>query len=225
MLLAALVFAPAASAGPAEDYQAVRADYQGDSDVTSCRFTRQQLQNTKDNTPPDVANYDPNFVTEVDTEIRRWDTGGCKSGAGAQPDTKKPTLGSLSFSRSSFAAASSGPAFTSRKKPPVGTKVSFNLSEASSVKFTVQRKTRGRRVSGRCRARTRKNAKRPRCTRYKKVAGSFTIQGKAGKNTFTFRGRIGGKKLRTGSYRLNATATDPAKNASLPRRKGFRIIR
>ncbi len=82
ILLAALVLAPGASAGPAEDYQAVRADYQSDSDVTACRFTRQQLQNAKDSTPPDVRMYEPNFTAEIDAEIRRHDTGGCQSGGG-----------------------------------------------------------------------------------------------------------------------------------------------
>ena len=57
------------------------------------------------------------------------------------------------------------------------------------------------------------------------MTGSFTVPGKAGTNTFTFRGRIGGKKLRPGSYRLNGTATDPAKNKSLPKRKRFRIVK
>jgi len=73
-----LVLAPAAAAGPAEDYQAVRADYQPDNDITSCRFTRQQLQNAKNNTPPDVVVYEPNFTAEIDAEIRRHDTKGCQ---------------------------------------------------------------------------------------------------------------------------------------------------
>ncbi len=71
------------------------------------------------------------------------------------PDTTKPAVVALKFSRSTFAAAKSGAAFTAqkgkkkRKKPsaPVGTKVSFGLSEAASVKFTVERKTSGRSVS------------------------------------------------------------------------------
>ena len=149
----------------------------------------------------------------------------------AAPDKTKPALRGLSFSRTVFKAAGSGSAFTSQKgkkrrsRAPTGTKVSFRLTEAASVRFTVQRKTSGRRVRSKCRAKTRKNAKRRKCTRWKNVRGSFTVPSKAGRNSFTFRGRIGGRKLRTGSYRLSATAKDPAKNASLPKRKGFRIVR
>jgi len=107
------------------------------------------------------------------------------------PDVTKPVLaGGLKFTRSSFAAATSGAAFTAQKgkkkkgkskKPsaPVGTKVSFNLTEAASVRFTVERKTTGRRDKGKCRTRTRKNRKKSKCTLYKKVSGSFTVPGRA----------------------------------------------
>jgi hypothetical protein len=156
--------------------------------------------------------------------------GGCTASGGAGGvDTKKPTIGSLSFSHTTFKAATSGGAFSSKtkkkKKVPTGTKVSFNLSEASSVKFTVQRKTKGRKVGSKCKTKTRANRKKKSCTLYKSVRGSFTVSGKAGKNSFTFRGRMGGKALRRGSYRLSGTATDPAKNASVPTRKGFRIVK
>jgi hypothetical protein len=151
--------------------------------------------------------------------------GGCVGGGGS--DTKKPNFGNLAFSATTFKAAGSGSAFTTRKKKhyPTGTKVSFSLSEAASVKFTVQRKTSGRKVSGKCKKRTSSNRRKTKCTLWKSVRGSFTVSGKAGKNTFTFRGRIGGHKLSRGSYRLSGVATDPAKNASVPKRKGFRIVR
>jgi hypothetical protein len=139
-------------------------------------------------------------------------------------DKTKPTLGGLSFSSTVFEAAKFG-ASTAKKKPKVGTKVSFSLSEASSVKFTVQRKTKGRKVGRKCKAATQTNRKKKACTLWKAVTGSFTIKGKAGKNTFTFRGRVGGKTLKPASYRLNGTATDPAKNASLPKQKGFKIVK
>jgi hypothetical protein len=140
-------------------------------------------------------------------------------------DKTKPTLDGLSFSTTVFAAAKSGASTSAKKKTPVGTKVSFTLSEASSVRFTVQRKTKGRKVGKKCKAGTHANRKKKPCTLWKNVKGSFIVAGKAGKNTFKFRGRVGGKKLRTGSYRLNGTATDPAKNASVPKRKGFTIVK
>ncbi len=142
-------------------------------------------------------------------------------GGGGGPDTTKPVLGALLMSSSVFQAAGSGPAFTAR----VGTKVSFTLSEPGSVKFTVQRKTRGRRVAGRCRPQTTANRTKPACTRWVNVRGSFTVPAKKGANKFTFRGRIGGRKLKPASYRLNGRATDKAGNKSALKRKSFRIVR
>jgi hypothetical protein len=72
----------------------------------------------------------------------------------ATPDITKPVLTGSTMSSSVFQAAKSGPAFTSK----VGTKVSFTVSEASAVKFTVQRKTKGRRVAGKCRRQTKRTA-------------------------------------------------------------------
>jgi hypothetical protein len=39
-----------------------------------------------------------------------------------------------------------------------------------------------------------------------------------------FRGRVGGKSLQHGDYRLNTKATDNAHNASPLKRKGFEIV-
>jgi DNA-binding beta-propeller fold protein YncE len=144
-------------------------------------------------------------------------------------DTTKPRMGSMRFSRTKFRAARSGASISQRKrkrkKAPVGTRVRFSLSEAAPVRFTVERKTTGRRVRGRCVAPKRSNRKRKRCTRYKAVRGSFTVQGRAGANSFVFRGRIGRRSLKSGSYRLTGKATDPAKNVSAPRRKAFKIVK
>jgi hypothetical protein len=139
-------------------------------------------------------------------------------------DKTKPTVGALSFSSAVFEAAKSG-ASTAKHNVKVGTKVSFNVSEASSVKFTVQRKTKGRKVGKKCKTATHSNRKKKACMLWKPVKGSFTVKGGRGKNTFKFRGRVGGKTLKPGSYRLNATATDPAKNKSVPKQKGFRVVK
>jgi hypothetical protein len=157
---------------------------------------------------------------------------GCAAPPPPPPDVIKPTLGGLSFGRSSFAAAKSGAAFSAKKGKkkkksgaPTGTKVSFSLSEAGSVTFAAERKTTGRRVKGKCKTKTRKNRKKSKCTLYKKVTGSFTVPGQAGANKFTFRGRMGGKALRRGDYRLTGTAKDPANNVSVPKQKGFKIVK
>ena len=138
------------------------------------------------------------------------------------PDTTAPGLGTLGLSATVFRAAKSGPSTSAR---PIGTRVSYSLSEPGSVKFTVDRKTRGRKVGSRCKAQTRSNRTRKACIRWVKVKGSFTVAGKAGTNRFKFRGRIGGRALRPGSYRLNGRASDAAKNKSKLKRRAFRIVR
>jgi hypothetical protein len=125
------------------------------------------------------------------------------------------------MSSSVFRAAGSGPAFVAT----VGTRVSFSVSEASSVRFTVQRKTKGRRVAGSCKCQTQANRTKKRCTRWVTVKGSFSIPAAAGATSFTFRGRIGSKTLKPGGYRLNSRAIDAANNKSETKRKTFRIVR
>ena len=56
------------------------------------------------------------------------------------------------------------------------------------------------------------------------MSGSFTHRGVAGRNSFRFTGRLAGRKLTPGSYRLVAVAKDAAGNASLPKRASFRVV-
>jgi hypothetical protein len=144
--------------------------------------------------------------------------------ADQQPDTVKPTIQAVALGSKTFRAASSGGS-VARKLHPVGTKVSFKLSEAASVRFTVERKLKGRKKGKKCVAPTKKNRKKKRCTRYKKLKGSFTRTGQPGANSFRFTGRLRGKKLAPGSYRLVSVATDAANNKSKPKRATFRIVR
>lgn len=136
-------------------------------------------------------------------------------------DTTKPVLGSLSLSATVFRAAASGPSVSS----PVGTRVSYELSEKAVVRFRVERALRGRRVGGRCVRPTRANHSKPRCTRYRTLRGAFSHRGKAGPNNFKFRGRLNGRKLKPGRYRLRSVATDAAGNRSARKRVRFRIAR
>lgn len=136
-------------------------------------------------------------------------------------DTTKPSISSFGLTPTRFQAANVGGAVISA----VGTRVVFRLSEPGSVRFTVDRAAAGRRAKGKCRKPTRKLRRAKRCTRYVAVKGSFTRAGTAGLNRFRFSGRIGGKALRPGRYRLNARATDPARNVSALRRNPFRIVR
>jgi hypothetical protein len=114
-------------------------------------------------------------------------------------DATKPQISKLALSTTTFRAASSGASISAVK---IGATVSFSLSEASSVRFSASRTGKG-----------------------PKPKGSFKFAGKKGTNSFTFRGRIGGRRLAPGRYQLIARATDRSKNASLPRRVAFKIVR
>jgi hypothetical protein len=159
------------------------------------------------------------------------DPTGCLSSA---PSDKTPAaLTGYGITRT-FAARSKGGSIVSaarkrRKKVKVGGTVKYTLSEPATVTFTVERLTKGRNVKrGKkrvCVRPTRKNKKKRKCVRATKLRGSFSRVSKAGRNSFKFSGRLRGRKLKPGNYRLVATAKDLAGNVSKPKRKGFRIVK
>jgi allophanate hydrolase subunit 2 len=71
--------------------------------------------------------------------------------------------------------------------------------------LTITRRLAGRRVHRRCVAPTRHNRAKQKCTRSIAVRGAITLTGKAGSNSYAFKGRIGGHKLGPGSYVLKLT--------------------
>jgi hypothetical protein len=74
----AVALVPSTVAGAAaSDLDAVLADFSADSDITPCLFTKGQLENAKSQIPADYNAYAPEFKIEVNTEINRWDNGGC----------------------------------------------------------------------------------------------------------------------------------------------------
>jgi len=140
---------------------------------------------------------------------------------GVVADVTRPDLSAVSLVPSVFRAAGFGASMSSL----VGTRVGYALSEPARVRFRVERGVSGRRAGGTCVTLTRSNRSRPRCTRYVTLRGSFTDRGEAGQNRFRFSGRLRGRKLTPGRYRLRALATDPAANRSSPKRVKFRIVR
>ena len=90
----------------------------------------------------------------------------------------------------------------------------YALTAAASVTFTVERALKGRRVGGKCRKQTEANRGKKRCTRYQALKSGFVLQGAAGDNGFRFSGRIGGKALKPGKYRLVALADTSVKRAA-----------
>ena len=150
---------------------------------------------------------------------------GSGPGGGGGADLTPPAFqGAILLSPSTFAAALRGPSIA-QSRVPVGTRLSYRLSEVAPVTFTVQRQAAGRRVGGRCVRPTRANRRRPRCTRYVRVRGGFVHRGRAGANSFKFTGRLAGRRLSPARYRLVGIAEDAAGNISAPARASFRIER
>jgi N-acetylneuraminic acid mutarotase len=153
------------------------------------------------------------------------DSGGGGGGTGGSGGGT-PTISSVALSATRFRAAGSGPSVTAarRRRAPVGTTISYRDGAAATATFAVQRPAGGRRSSGRCAKPTHANRRKAHCTRWVTV-GRFRHADTAGTNTLRFSGRVGGHKLRPGSYRLSITARIGRGRASTASTIGFRIVR
>jgi hypothetical protein len=157
------------------------------------------------------------------------------AGAIGQPGSPVETLplatvasaGALAVSPRAFRAAPRGPSVSAARRAPVGAIVGYTLNVDASVRFTVRQSLRGRRVRRgsrtRCVRPTRKNRGARGCRRLK-TRGTFTQAGRAGPNSFRFRGRVRHRSLTPGRYVLIAT---PSANGVSGRatRAPFRIVR
>jgi hypothetical protein len=132
-----------------------------------------------------------------------------------------PRLSGLVVSPKAFSALNSGRSIVTKGKN--GPRVTFTLSEKATITFTVERAQAGRLVGGRCQTQTQKNRKARACTFYVAVKGSFKWAGSQGGNKFRFTGRINGKQLARGTYRLVAVARDASGNLTAPVRVTFTI--
>jgi len=97
-------------------------------------------------------------------------------------------------------SAFTGPA-TARAGKPVA--FSVTLDRDASVTFTVSRRAPGRKVKGKCVAPVRRDRRAPKCSRFTTI-GSFTAALTAGRRKATFSGRLKGRALTPGSYRITA---------------------
>ena len=89
--------------------------------------------------------------------------------------------------------------------------------------FSVQRARPGRTVNGRCRRGGGSQGNAQRCTIWSPVAGGFRVTGRRGTNRLIFTGRIGGRRLDPGRYRLVARAHNAAGGFGKPVRARFSI--
>jgi hypothetical protein len=110
-------------------------------------------------------------------------------------------------------------ATSKKRKAKIGTTVRYSVTAATTVAFTIERALKGRRVGGKCRKQTAGNREKKRCTRFKVLKGGFSHPGAAGLNSFRLSGRVRGKALRPGRYRLVGRAGDSLKRAA------FRIVK
>ncbi len=145
------------------------------------------------------------------------------AGPGPGPGTgaTAPALAALTVSPPAFRAGSTGGSIARASR--TGTTISYRDSQAATTGFTVLAGRRGARSGGGACVRPGTHAQGRRCTRYVSI-GSFTHGDVAGRNSFRFTGRLGGRKLRPAGYRLRAL---PSANgvrgraATIP----FRIVR
>lgn len=95
---------------------------------------------------------------------------------------------------------------------PVGTSFRFRLDRAAQVRLSFEQLVSGRRSGKRCVKPTKKNRTKRACTRTEQ-RGSLTVKGKAGTNGVEFRGRVGGRTLKPGRYRVKVTASADGKRS------------
>ena len=136
-------------------------------------------------------------------------------------DLYAPRLSAARLSPARFRPAGAGASLAA--SGGAGARLSFVLNEAASITFRVERGRPGRLVRGRCRQQTRENRRSRLCTSFVAVQGSFSWNAQAGANALRFTGRVGGRRLGRGGYRLVATARDRSGNRATPVRIAFTI--
>ena len=127
-------------------------------------------------------------------------------------------LTGLEISPVLFGAAKRGAALTRTGR--TGASLRFRLSRAAKVDFRLSRAARVRFRVARPRRPGRPVARTPLVHR---EIGRFSARGRRGINRFRFTGRLRGRALAAGSYRLTAHGIDRDGVASAPASVGFRI--
>ena len=128
-----------------------------------------------------------------------------------------PQIQSLAVKPGAFRAGKVADAIASTKKKatgPLGASVSYSLSAAGSVEFSLVRKSVGRKAGKKCVNKTAANKSKKKCVITKPLKGGFSVSGATGTNSFKFSGKLGGKALKPGSYRLVGSAGGATKEAA-----------
>jgi hypothetical protein len=145
--------------------------------------------------------------------------------SGTTPTTPTPEVRNAKVSRKRFAVDRAATSTRKRKRAKKGTTFSYSLGgvNAATVTYSFERVSKGRKSGKRCVKRTRKNRNRRSCKRYTAV-GSFTQAALAGKNSRKFSGKLRGKALKPGSYRVTLEAVAQGKR-SRKAQLNFKIVR
>jgi hypothetical protein len=146
--------------------------------------------------------------------------GGGPAPGGTPADKTAPVISGLSLVRKTFAVAAAKRKIVVKR----GTTVRFRLSEPAALTMTFSRTIRGFRSGGRCVTKKPAGKKASRCTIQRRI-GSVKANGKSGANSVPFKGRVSGRPLAAGSYRLTLAAVDPAGNRSKQVTTSFKIVR
>lgn len=110
-----------------------------------------------------------------------------------------------------------------KKRPPVGTTFSFDLSMAARVSLAFERLAPGWEVRGRCTAPSHGDHRERACTR-SVGSGSLTFAGRAGADKVAFDGRLARGNLQAGRYTVRVGAVDAAGQRSNKESLGFTIV-
>ena len=127
----------------------------------------------------------------------------------------KPVAGvisALTINPRAFFAAPSGATVSAagaRARRKYGATIAYRDSQAATTTFTVVRESGGRRQGRSCRTPSRSNRHGRRCTLVTTL-GTFTHVDVAGADSLRFSGRLHGRRLASGAYRLRAVARNAA---------------
>jgi hypothetical protein len=120
-----------------------------------------------------------------------------------------PVVSALTISPGAFYAALSGATVTAAAKHSFGALVSYRDSQLATATFTVLAESSGRLQGRSCKQPPKKNAHAKRCT-ILVTRGSFQHTDAIGANRLHLSGRLHGKPLSAGRYRLEVVAHDAA---------------
>jgi hypothetical protein len=157
-----------------------------------------------------------------DDEGEDWD--GDPSEDPTDPDTSPGALRitSLTIEPARFRAARTGGSIAKVRR---GARVAYKVNRAALLSFTVKRARPGHKVADRCVA-GRTSAGSRQCTHWVALSGGFRHPPGAPTESgaFRFTGRLNGKKLAPGRYRLLARARQ-GQTSSATAKAAFKIVR